>query len=155
MFNNPYINAFNPQVSIDKIDKQISDLERLKSQMQQPPSFTQNFQIAPNRESMRYVNSIEEVQKDTFYGETPYFSKDMSVLWVKTAPNSIKAYELREIINKDEKDLKIEFLMAQIEDLKKGMVENAKSDNVNVDESVKNEESSNASNGGKSKSKSK
>lgn len=155
MFNNPYINTFNPQVSIDKIDKQISDLERLKSQMQQPPSFTQNFQIAPNRESMRYVNSIEEVQKDTFYGETPYFSKDMSVLWVKTAPNSIKAYELREIINKDEKDLKIEFLMAQIEDLKKGMVESAKSDNVNVDESVKNEESSNASNGGKSKSKSK
>ena len=155
MFNNPYINTFNPQVSIDKIDKQISDLERLKSQMQQPPSLTQNFQIAPNRESMRYVNSIEEVQKDTFYGETPYFSKDMSVLWVKTAPNSIKSYELREIINKDEKDLKIEFLMAQIEDLKKGMVENAKSDNVNVDESVKNEESSNASNGGKSKSKSK
>lgn len=156
MYNSPYFNNFNSQMSIDKIDKQISDLERIKNQMQQPPTnLTQNFQIAPNRESMRYVNSIEEVQKDTFYGEAPYFSKDMAVLWVKNAPNSIKTYELKEIINKDEKDLKIEFLMAQIEELKKGMISKAKSDNDNVDESVESEKSSTTSNGRKSTTKSK
>ena len=161
MYNNPYVSPYNPQPTLDRINTQINELEKMKSQMQQPvqappTNLTQNFQLAPtNREVIKYANSMEEVQRDIVIGDTPYFSKDMSVLWVKTAPNSIKAYELREIINKDGKDLKIEFLMAQIEDLKKGMVENAKSDNVNVDESVKNEESSNASNGGKSKSKSK
>ena len=151
MYN--YMN--NPQLSIERIDKQISDLERIKSQIQQPAPITQNFQIAPTRDSIHYVNSIEDVQKEVVYGATPFFSKDMTVLWVKNAPNSIKSYEIKEIINKDEKDLKIEFLMAQIEDLKKGMSEIAKSDNDNANESVESEESSDASNGGKSKSKSK
>ena len=152
MYN--YMN--NPQLSIERIDKQISDLERIKSQIQQPTApITQNFQIAPTRDSIHYVNSIEDVQKEVVYGTTPFFSKDMTVLWVKSAPNSIKSYELKEIINKDEKDLKIEFLMAQIEDLKKGMSEIAKSDNDNANESVESEKSSDASDGGKSKTKSK
>ena len=150
-------NTYNPQMSIDRIDKQISDLERIKSQLQQPTptNLTQNFQIAPSRDFMRYANSIDEVQKEIVYGATPFFSKDMSVLWVKNAPNSIKTYELKEIINKDEKDVKIEFLMAKISELEKGMSESAKSNNDDVDESTKSEESSNATDGRKSKSKSK
>jgi hypothetical protein len=104
---------------------------------------------------MRYANSIDEVQKEIVYGTTPFFSKDMSVLWVKNTPNTIKTYELKEIINKDEKDVKIEFLMAKIAELEKGMNENAKSNNDDVDEPVESKESSDASNGRKSKSKSK
>lgn len=150
-------NAYNPQMNIDRIDKQIADLERIKNQLQQPTptNLTQNFQIAPSRDFMRYANSIDEVQKEIVYGATPFFSKDMSVLWVKNAPNSIKTYELKEIINKDEKDVKIEFLMAKISELEKGMSESAKSNNDDVDESTKSEESSNATDGRKSKSKSK
>lgn len=151
-------NTYNPQMSIDRIDKQISDLERIKSQLQQPTptNLTQNFQITPtNRDFMRYANSIDEVQKEVVYGVTPFFSKDMSVLWVKNTPNSIKTYELKEIINKDEKDVKIELLMAQIEELKKGMSEIAKSSNDDVDESVESEKSTDATDGRKSKSKSK
>lgn len=152
MFNN-----YNPQLSIDRIDKQIADLERIKGQLQQPTptNLTQNFQIAPSREFMRYANSIDEVQKEVVYGMTPFFSKDMSVLWVKNTPNTIKTYELKEIINKDEKDVKIEFLMAKIAELEKGMSESAKSNNDDVDEPVESKESSDASNGRKSKSKSK
>ncbi len=153
MFNN-----YNPQLSIDRIDKQIADLERIKSQLQQPTptNLTQNFQIAPtNRDYMRYANSIDEVQKEVVYGMTPFFSKDMSVLWVKNTPNSIKTYELKEIIKKDEKDVKIELLMAQIDELKKGMSEIAKSNNDDVDESVESEKSSTTTDGRKSKSKSK
>lgn len=70
---------YNPQMSIDRIDKQIADLERIKSQLQQPTptNLTQNFQIAPtNRDYMRYANSIDEVQKEVVYGMTPFFSKD-------------------------------------------------------------------------------
>lgn len=156
MYNNPYLN-YNQQMSIDKLNEQINSLEKMKAQMQQPvqpTNLTQNFQIAPtNREVIRYANSIEEVQRDLVIGDTPYFAKDMSVVWVKNTKGEIKTYELSEIIPKDEKDIKIEFLEAQIEELKKGMKANAKS-NVNyVDEPIESEESPSISNGRTSKTK--
>lgn len=122
MFNQLY----NPQVSLDRINNQIAELEKMKNQIQQPiqppTNLTQNFQIAPtNRDAIRYASSIEEVQKDMVIGDTPYFSKDMSVVWVKSTSGLIKTYELNEIVPKDEKDLQIEFLMGQIEELKEKM----------------------------------
>lgn len=118
-----YNQLYNPQVSLDRINNQIAELEKMRNQMQQPinppTSLTQNFQIAPtNRETIRYATSIEEVEKDIVIGDTPYFSKDMSIVWVKNASGLIKTYELNEIVPKDEKDLQIEFLMGQIEELK-------------------------------------
>lgn len=128
MFNNPYINQFNQQQSLDRINAQINDLERLKNQLQQPQqptNFTQNFQLAPtNRDIIKYANNIEEVQRDMIVGETPYFSKDMSVVWIKNTKGEIKTYELTEIMPKDDKDLQIEYLQSQIEELKKGMRKN-------------------------------
>ena len=152
---NPYY--YNPQLSVDKIDRQIADLEKIKTQIQnpvQPTNLTQNFQISPNREMMKYANSLEDVQKEAVYGTTPFFSKDMSILWVKTAPNNIKVYELNEIISKDEKDVKIELLQAQIEELKKGMKVNAKSDNEYANEPVESQKSTNGTDGGTSETKS-
>ena len=156
MYNNPYFN-YNSQINIDKIDKQIADLERIKTQLQQPmqpTNLTQNFQIAPNKEMMKFVDSIDDVQKEPVYGATPFFSKDMSILWVKNGPNNVKTYELKEIVNKDEKDVQIEFLQAQIEELKKGMKLNAESNNEYVDEPVESKKSTNAKNGRTSKTKS-
>ena len=128
MYNTPYMSSYNPQMNIDKINEQISNLEKMKSQLQQPipqpTNLTQNFQLAPaNRETIRYANSIEEVQKDMVIGDTPFFSKDMSVVWVKNTQNKIKTYELTEIEPKDEKDLQIEFLQEQIKELR-GMFKN-------------------------------
>lgn len=118
-----YNQIYNPQVSLDRINNQIAELEKMRSQIQQPinppTSLTQNFQIAPtNRDAIKYASSIEEVQKDMVIGDTPYFSKDMSIVWVKNTSGLIKTYELNEIVPKDEKDLQIEFLMGQIEELK-------------------------------------
>lgn len=141
MFNNPYMQ----QQNLDRINDQIKQLENIRSQMQQPmqpTNLTQNFQLAPNKEMMRFANSLEDVQKEAVYVNTPFFSKDMSVLWVKNTTGDIKSYELKEIVKKDEKDLQIEFLQAQIEDLKKGMKENAKSNDEHVDESVESKEPS-------------
>lgn len=96
--------------------------------------------LSPNGVNlMKYANNIDEVQKDFVIGDTPYFSKDMSVLWVKNIKGEIKTYELNEIVQKDEKDLKIELLQAQIEELKKGINNEYK---TNTNESNKNEESS-------------
>ena len=138
------------QTSLDRINNQIAELEKMRNQMQQPvnppTNLTQNFQLAPQREVIKYANSYEEVQRDLVLGDTPYFSKDMSVVWIKNLKGEIKTYELNEIIPKDEKDLKIEYLQAQIEELK-GRIDNEPLTNVNepVTEPSQNEEPSNVS----------
>jgi len=133
MYNNPYMpNAYNPQATLDRINNQMNELDKIRQQVQQqtiqpqtPTNLTQNFQIAPtNREVIKYAGSIDEVQRDMVIGDTPYFSKDMSVVWIKNTKGDIKTYELTEIVPKDEKDLQIEMLQAQIDELKKGMVAN-------------------------------
>lgn len=139
MNNNPYArpymanfqNNLNQQNMYEQIDNQISQLNAMKEQMkhnatttQQQPAINQTFQLAPNGHGgVRYVNSIEDVSKETVFVDTPFFSKDMSVLWIKNASGDIKAYEINEIIQKDEKDLQIDLLMAKINELE-GMIKN-------------------------------
>lgn len=153
MYNNPYMpSAYSQQSSIDRINEQINQLENLRKQIQQPiqqpTNLTQNFQLAPNnRDVIKYASSMEEVQRDMVVGETPYFSKDMSVVWIKNTKGEIKTYELTEIMPKDDKDIKIEYLQAQIEELKKGMKKHESYANVNesVDEPIESEKSSSIS----------
>lgn len=152
MYSNPYMsNIYNQQSSLDRINEQINQLENLKKQMQQPiqpTNLTQNFQLAPTtKEVIRYANSMEEVGRDIVIGDTPYFSKDMSVVWIKNTKGEIKTYELNEILPKDDKDIKIEYLQAQIEELKKGIKHESNADvNESIDESIKSKKSSSISN---------
>lgn len=134
MFNNPYMQRnINTQGMYEQIDNQINQLNHMKEQLKnnQQPAINQTFQLAPtNNNTIRYANTIEDVNKETVYFDTPFFSKDMSVLWLKSANGAIKTYELNEIVPKDAKDLQIEFLQSQIEELK-GMIKN-ESSNANV-----------------------
>jgi len=145
MYNVPY---YNPQASIDRINTQIAELEKMKQQIPaqpiQPTNLTQNFQLAPNSTTMRYANSIDEVQKDLVIGDTPFFSKDLSVMWIKDIKGNIKSYELNEIVQKDEKDLQIEYLQAQVDELK-GMIKNEKSNDECASSTIENDESSDVS----------
>ena len=131
MYGNPYMpQTFNRQEAVDRINAQMNELEKMKQQMQQPQpqqptNLTQNFQLTPtNNNVIRYATSIDEVNRDMVIGDTPYFSKDMSVVWIKNTKGEIETYELTEIIPKDEKDLQIEFLQSQIEELRKEMKNN-------------------------------
>lgn len=150
MYNNPYMpSVYNQQASIDRINMQMAELEKMKEQLQkpiqQPTNLTQNFQLAPtNRDVIRYASSMEEVQRDMVIGDTPYFSKDMSVVWVKNTKGEIKTYELSEIIPKDSKDIQIEYLQAQVEQLKKEMRKYESDDvtNESIAKSIESEESS-------------
>ena len=160
MYNSPYFNTYNPQASVDRINSQIAELEKLKSQIpqnnqsQQPSNLTQNFQISPiNRETIKYASSIDEIQRENVVGDTPYFSRDMSVVWIKNAKGEIKSYELKEIIFKDERDLLIESLQMQVNELRKEVKENAKSINTNDDEPSESKKSTNVSNDRNSKKK--
>ena len=161
MYNNPYMinQNYNQQSINDRIDNQIAQLQQMKEQMkhQQPTSINQTFQLAPQQSGIRFANSLDDVSKEIIYGDTPFFSKDMSVVWIKNNKNEIKTYELNEIVPKDEKDIKIDFLLAQIEELKKGMRKDESYDVINepIAKSNENEESSNVSNVSKSTKKSK
>lgn len=158
MFNNPYMMNYNPNIGQqnlnERIDNQIAQLQQMKEQVKnnsQQPSINQTFQLAPtNSHTMRYANTIDDVQRESVYFDTPFFSKDMSVVWVKGAKGDIKTYELNEIVKKDEKDIQIELLQAQINEMK-GMINNAKSNNTNDDESNSSKKSSSVSNARTSK----
>lgn len=125
-YGRPYVptyqNGFNQQNMFEQIDTQINQLQQMKDQIKnnnQQPAINQTFQLAPtNNHTMRYADTIDDVSKETVYFDTPYFSKDMSVVWIKNVKGDIKTYELNEIIPKDEKDIQIEFLKSQIEELK-------------------------------------
>lgn len=165
MYNNPYMNyqqGFNQQSMNERIDNQIAQLQQMKEQMKNqqpiPTNLTQNFQLAPTHSGgMRYANSLDDVNREMVYADTPFFSKDMSVVWIKNNKNEVKSYELHEIVPKDEKDIKIDFLMAQIEELKKGMKNNESNSNIDntITESTKDEVTSDVSNVPKSTKKSK
>ena len=126
MYNNPYMNNYNQQNITDRIDNQIAQLQQMKEQMKnnQPTAINQTFQLAPtNNHIIKYANTIDDVNKEIIFGDTPFFSKDMSVLWVKNTKGNIKTYELKEIAPLDEKDIQIQYLQSQIEELK-GMIKN-------------------------------
>ena len=153
MFNNPYMMNYNPSINQqgfnERIDNEIAKLQQMKEQMKnnnnQQPAINQTFQLAPtNNHTMRYANTIEDVQKEVVYFDTPYFSKDMSVLCLKNVKGDIKTYELSEIIQKDNKDIQIEMLKAQINEMK-GMIENAKSNNEPINEPIESKEPANVS----------
>lgn len=145
MYGNPYMQNYNipfgQQSLNERIDTQIAQLNQMKEQIKNnsQPAINQTFQLAPNSHTMRYANTIDDVGKETVYFDTPFFSKDMSVLWIKGVKGDIKTYELKEIVKKDEKDIQIELLQAQINEMK-GMIENARANNEYVDEPIESKE---------------
>ena len=156
MYNNPYYSNFNMQQNLDSINNNIAELEKLKAQIQNrqnQPQINQTFQLAPNNQtSMRYANTIEDVNKEMVTGDTPFFSKDLSIVWIKNAKGEVKSYELTEIIIKDDKDIMIESLQSQINELK-GMIKNEH--NANTNEPIKSSQSPSISNNSASPKKSK
>lgn len=156
MYNNPYYSNYNMQQSLDNINNNIAELEKLKAQMQSrqnQPAINQTFQLAPSSQnSMRYANTIEDVNKEMVTGDTPFFSKDLSIVWIKNAKGEVKSYELTEIIIKDDKDIMIESLQSQINELK-GMIKNEHNGDING--ATQSSQSSSVSNNSKSTSKQK
>lgn len=115
MFN-PYNNQMymnDLQNMRERIDRQ---LQMANQNQPQSTPITQNFQLAPsqNNNGIKYVNSIDDVKKELVFVDTLFVNKEYTQLWHKNASGEIKTYELREIIEKDEKDLKIEQLEAKI-----------------------------------------
>lgn len=124
MYQNPYYNNFNQPI--------------------QPTPITQNIQLSPTHTGMKFVNSVDDVRKELVYYETPYFSRDMSVMWIKNVKGEITPYEIKKMVFKDEKDLQMEKMQKEIDELKEKL--NEKSSIANDNEPIENEKPSNVSN---------
>lgn len=146
MYTNPY--QYNSQANIDRINAQMNELEQMKQKIQQnmaQPSINQTFQLAPNNNGkLKYAGTIDDVAKEQVTEESAFFSKDLSVVWIKNPSGNIRIFEMKETKLKDEKDMLIDALMLQIEELKKG--EKYESSVDDDDEPIKSKKPTNLSN---------
>lgn len=139
MYNgyNPYqyVNNFSPynQNSIqqleqmrDQLDARIQTAQQQQSQQQQTPQIpqiNQSFQLAPTTNSNsdlegRYAENIDEV-KNTFVMKTGIFaSKDFNTIWIKDVSGNIRTFKTEEIIPRDEKDMQIQALQEELNNMK-------------------------------------
>lgn len=79
------------------------------------------------------MNDINDVKKELVFCDTLFVNKDFSSLWFKNASGEITTYKLKKVVELDEKDKKINELMARIELLESERVNNEQyvSENVN------------------------
>lgn len=142
--NNGQYYMQNLQDMRDRIDNQMKQYQQSQMQMQQPQmptNLTQNFQLAPqptnNEIQAKYVNNIDDV-KNTFVMTTGLFvNKEMNTLWFKNVNGDIRTFNLQEIIEQDPKDIEIQRLRNEIENMK-GMILN-EPHITNVDEQITDE----------------
>ena len=135
MYNNPYYVPLANGLDMQELQRQKGQLQQLSNQLSGQPNINQTFQIGTNNyEVIRYANNIDEVIKSYVLGDTPFFSRDMSIVWLKNNKGEIRTFELNEVIQKDDKDIQIELLQAQINELKKEIKNDA--DSKYIDESI-------------------
>ena len=133
MFN-PYFNQQYQQDLLnmkERIDRQLQQAQN-QPQMQQPVPITQNFQLAPNQNGIKYANTIDDVKKELVFADTLFVNKEYTQLWLKNALGEVKTYKLEQVIELDEKDRKINELMAKINMLESEMKNNESTTNGNA-----------------------
>lgn len=117
----------------ERIDKQIQQVQQQPQQPQmvpqnQPTNLTQNFQLAPQQNNnseleSRYAENIDEV-KNTFVMKTAIFvSKDFSTMYVKDVSGNIRTFKTEEIFEIDEKDIQIQNLQRELQEMKSLMAQ--------------------------------
>lgn len=152
MFNTPYIQSgFSNGSNIDQnylnmIDREKEKLDKLRenylNRYQQPAAINQTIQLGTTNNGIKYVNSVEDVQKDLIIVDTPFISNDFSYLWIKSPKGEIRTFSIQEIKPKDEKDLLIEQLQKENQYLK-GAIQNESINKSNDEPTSTNENESN------------
>jgi len=120
----PYMNQSVYEQNLENIIQQANgQLQQLRSRPT-PTNLTQNFQITPqnstpNELQSAYVSGVEEVKNIFMTKNGIFVDKGLTNLWFKNTEGNIRTFTLQEVVQKDEKDLEIEKLKKQLEDLKK------------------------------------
>ena len=131
MNNNPY-NPYSIQQMEQIRDGWDAKIQMAQQQSQnqqpqtvpnQPTNLTQNFQLAPQTNNnseleSRYAENIDEV-KNTFVMKTGVFvTKDLSTMWIKDVSGNIRTFRTEEIKELDDKDIQIQSLKKELENMK-------------------------------------
>lgn len=120
----PYMNQSVYEQNLENIIQQANgQLQQLRNRPT-PTNLTQNFQITPqnstpNELQSAYVSGVEEVKNIFMTKNGIFVDKGLTNLWFKNTEGNIRTFTLQEVVQKDEKDLEIEKLKKQLEDLKK------------------------------------
>lgn len=126
-----YNNMYNmQQPNIDRINRQIEDLQNLKNQMQNPPQIpVQNFinsqpqgnQSNTNMYELKKLNDNDEVENIGILTDTIFIGN--SKMQIKKLDGTIEKYNIVKYYPIDPKDAKINQLEDEIKKLKE-MIEN-------------------------------
>ena len=108
---------FNPMLQYEQSLKSIIDQANGQLNQLHTSPITQNFQLSPIS-NFKIVSAKEDVEKEMVLNDTYFLGKDLTDFWIKNSRGDIRSFELNEIIPKDEKDLLIEKLQKQIEEMK-------------------------------------
>lgn len=125
-------NPYNPNYIMqewqnmkDKIDRNMQNYQQVQNQFMQPQQqapITQNFQIAPQTNPSElqsaYVNNVDEVKNIFMTKNGIFVNKELTSAWFKDTEGKIKTYSLIEVIEKDEKDVEIERLKDEINQMR-------------------------------------
>lgn len=123
---NPIIpNQTAQEQSLENIIQQASNqLQQLRNRpVATPTNLTQNFQITPqtqnpNELQSAYANNIDEVKNIFMTKNGIFVDKGLTVAWFKDTEGKIRTFSLIEVIEKDEKDVEIENLKAEINQMR-------------------------------------
>lgn len=142
MYGNPYNNnygAFNQQINtpdqnyLNMLENEKGKIEKMKENYlnrfpTQQPTLNQTIQVTPTPNiGIKFVKSIDDVEKELVFTDTPFINSDFSRMFIKNSKGEIRTFEMQEIIPKDEKDILIEKLTKENEKLK-GMITNESTD---------------------------
>lgn len=120
----PYMNQSVYEQNLENIIQQANgQLQQLRNRPA-PTNLTQNFQITPQNSTPNdlqsaYVSGVEEVKNIFMTKNGIFVDKGLTNLWFKNTEGNIRTFTLQEVVQKDEKDLEIEELKKQLENLKK------------------------------------
>lgn len=120
----PYMNQSVYEQNLENIIQQANgQLQQLRNRPT-PTNLTQNFQITPQNSTPNdlqsaYVSGVEEVKNIFMTKNGIFVDKGLTNLWFKNTEGNIRTFTLQEVVQKDEKDLEIEELKKQLENLKK------------------------------------
>lgn len=105
------------------IDQATKELNIIQTQ-QYPPNLTQNFQITPVQSGIPFkiVNSIDDINNEIVITDTYFLLNNYTKLYIKNARGDLRTFNVIEDKPKDEKDLLIEDLKKQIDELKGGIL---------------------------------
>jgi hypothetical protein len=108
---------FNPMLQYEQSLKSIIDQANGQLNQLHTSPITQNFQLSPIS-NFKIVAAREDVDKEMVLNDTYFLGKDLKDFWIKNSRGDVRSFELTEIIPKDEKDILIEKLQKQIEEMK-------------------------------------